>query len=387
MVSTPACKRNGNPIESSLVGRRRKAWLVGGDGVRWDGERRIPGWYAAWHEYAGGKRIGRKRKFDSARAAREWVKRYNAMTDLRLIGETLPLTLMEAGKEYLAGHAASARDTRHSYRQSILAMIGVVGDLEVSSITGAHIDRVIATKAGRTTSTVAKLVRNLHAFFTWAVERRYADTNPVKKATAAPRKSTKRIRPELTDAMVSSIVDSLESEHQRLAVLVAATTGMDRDDIVDLTPEMIHGDSIVTARTKTGKLKRHVIPIHPELSQRLRALAAQTRPGMRLLAEAVRDQLAKTGGGDWWRRACNRLGYRGLLFRDLRAYATVRLMRSPGMTLGHARDLLGHASIQTTADHYSIPDSSMQQALRSLPLPTSAGTGTPQPSRPESADR
>lgn len=58
---------------------------------------------------------------------------------------------------------------------------------------------------------------------------------------------------------------------------------------------------------------------------------------------------------DWWKRAMTAIGVPGLWFRDLRALASGRLQRLAGMSLVDVQRLLGHASSETTATHYTLP--------------------------------
>ena len=58
------------------MGRRRKAWLPGGDGKLKRRGKTMPGYYVLWHEYVGdGRRICHSKHFLSIGAARTWVRR------------------------------------------------------------------------------------------------------------------------------------------------------------------------------------------------------------------------------------------------------------------------------------------------------------------------
>ena len=134
--------------------------------------------------------------------------------------------------------------------------------------------------------------------------------------------------------------------------------------------------AILKRRPKT---KRDVaIPLHTSLFSLLRE-RAQQRPAPRpLLAGLARQERKK----DWWHRATAAAGVPGFLFRDLRAVAVARSQRLAGLSLRDAQEMLGHASIRTTAEHYHMPDPAVRSKLDRLPLPGFPGTAAPTQTTP-----
>src|SRR5262245_18455532 len=107
------------------MGRRRKAWLYGGKtGVRVQDGQRLKGFYAGYRDYTTGTAVRRSRHFLTKDAAAEWVRQYNARSDLGAIGAIVPTSLRDASVEFLAGCSALATDTRKQY-------VSVLGYLQV----------------------------------------------------------------------------------------------------------------------------------------------------------------------------------------------------------------------------------------------------------------
>ncbi len=343
------------------MGRRRRAWLVGGDGRR-AGRR---GYYVAWHEWDNhGRRLCRMRQFDSRRLAGLYVQRYNAARELQMAGELVHISIEDASAEFVRGCAALADATRDGY-ESAVALLEAHGATHLDSVDGVLIDRLIAARSREVSAaSVARDLRSLTRFFNWAIARGYLERNPVKLATSRPKAKHARARPRVNDAQLTALVKSLDTPDRRLAVWLGMTTGLDRGVIEGLRADQVDiEDGIIrTRRRKTGKVG--AAPIHPALLSELARLvrgAVSGRPLLRGLSRQARDE-------DWWCRARDAAGLPTLLFRDLRAVASSRLLRA-GVALPDVQRLLGHASSATTADHYLTPSPAAAAVLASLPLP------------------
>lgn len=347
------------------VGRRRKAWLWGKTGKRFDSKKRLPGFYVRFNEYRGERRTCRSHCFTTIEAAREWVLRHNAKHDLRLLEQTIPVPLRDAVEEFISGCSALSEDTQSEYTLSLGMLRRYAGPACVCDIAASHLDRFVSERlAVSSPTTVEKHLRHINRFFVWAATHGYADINPVKLITSRPRGKKSRERPAATERQLAALVEALETEDRRLAVWLAMTTGLDRGVITALRAQEIRLEdrSIRVVRPKTGKVI--TAPIHamliPFLAQRL----GRTDASAPLLAGLHRQERAE----DWWVRATKAAGCPDLWFRDLRAVATSRLLRA-GLSLTDAQRLLGHASPETTARHYHAPDPSTARVLNSLALP------------------
>lgn len=349
------------------MGRRRKAWLTNKTGIRTVKGARTPGYYAEWHDYSAGKPVHRSKCFETQKAARQFVRRFNAEQDLRLIGEVIPRSVQEAGAEFLRGCQTLAHDTRIHYESAIGMLAGhLPAGRMLCDVDGGDIDSFVAWRLRCSQApTVAKHVRSLRRFFNWALKRGYLERNPLDLATALPGDKHSRNRPVITEGQLVQLYTAIDTEDRRVAYLLALTTGLDRGVIEGLLPTQIDlADGLLRIRRiKTDK--NLVVPLHPSIQPWLARRLAACDPQRPLLRGLSRQQNAK----DWWKRATQAAGVPGLLFRDLRAVAAARLQRVPGMTLAHAQRLLGHASIETTARHYTMPEPTLLQAFGQLALP------------------
>jgi integrase len=348
------------------MGRRRKAWLVGGNGRRTSMGRLHPGYYARYTEFLpDGRKLDHWINFRTAGAAREWVKQYNARSDLQQLDQVIPIAISAAGDLFGAGMTARAHDTVVHYANAIGLLSAVIGDIQVCNVTGHHIDAFIASRcAVSSASTVAKHCRSLRRFFNWCIQHSYHTCNPVRQATALPR-SLPREKPVVTEAQLAAILDALDTEDRKLAVWLAMTTGLDRHVIEQLCTSQVDLEHMIIhhRRPKTGRV--YSVPIHPLLAPLLARRLSASLPKTALLSGLSRQHRTR----DWWHLAMERAGLPGFQFRYLRAVATTRLMRQGGATLRDAQALLGHASPQTTAAHYNMPDPSIVASLQRLPLP------------------
>lgn len=349
------------------MGRRRRAWLVNGSGIRLQNGRRLPGYYVRWWQYLpGGGRRNRSKHFLQQNLARRWLRRHNARIDLDQLDEIIPVLLEEAVGEFEQGGARWAKDTRVQYGSALGMLQAIIGPRYVHEIRGADIDQFIAERlAVSRESTVAKHIRSLRVFFRWAIKRSYMQHNPLTHTTALPKDHIIRQRPLITDAILTRLIGAIDTQDRRIAIWLAMTSGLDRRCIEGLSPSAIDVDipCIRFIRRKTGR--PNAVPIHPALVPLLVERMRETPASTPLLVGLQRGRHKR----DWWNEARQAAGLPNLLFRDLRAVAASRLQQIGRASLREAQDLLGHASAQTTAAHYWVPTEDALARFRQLPLP------------------
>lgn len=363
------------------MGRKRRASLwncTAGDsklhGLRFENGQRLPGFYVRYSSYAGDTRINRSLCFDTLKTAKAWVAQYNAKLELRQAGFLVPVPIEEAIREYLSSGSSWAEDTGRQYGVTLGLFRDSVGAAtKTTHLQVQHIDQFLTERSagGKSKATVAKHVRGLNAFLEWCIRRNYCEANPLPMATSLPRRNIKRKRPVISDELLARLVDLAGTPDRKLAIAIAMSTGMDRGAVEKLTAEMIDTEHwcIPFTRQKTGEINVVGVPLVlvPELQKRI-----DQRPGGQPLLRGLTRQKREK---DWWSAIRDSVGMPGLLFRDLRAVASKRLMTVGGATLQQAKNLLGHASIATTSDHYDIPDPTELRLLHELPVP-----GFPSPS-------
>lgn len=345
------------------MGRRRKAWLMNGTG-RWPGR---PGFWVRWNERdrSGRRRRNPCRSFPTKAMAKKFRDDRNAMEHLRLTDNIVPISIEDAGAEFLESCTRISDETAADYRRCIELLYGRLTETPVCDVTGDDIDALIEfiTK-GRSEARVAGYCANLSRFFNWCVKRGYASENPVLAATNRPARRHKRVRPQISFEDLERVIANIDTEDRKLAVWIAMTVGLDRGTIERLTREQIDFEAgcfrFIRAKTK----KENAVPIHALLLDGLRRRCDGIARTERVLSGLSRQDAAS----DWWKIATKAAGIEGFLFRDLRAISTTRLVRG-GATQRDAQELLGHKSIETTMNHYMIPDPGARRVLDQLPLP------------------
>jgi integrase len=342
---------------ATAMGRYRTAWTVKGSRGR----------TVRWTEISGGKVIKRQRLFPNAATAKEFIRLHNAKVLLRGTDFAPPVTLNEASNEFIDGLAARSIETRRQYMQSIHRLAGVVGDCVVSEITPGQLDHfveVVLSEASE--STAAKHIRQLQRFFRWCVQRKYMTDDPTENLTARPRQGLARKRPHVTDEDLARLLKHIDTDDRKLAVLLAATTGLDRGIIARLSPADIDLEArqIKVVRQKT---RREVHPfIHDVLLPELRRRIRCCDPSKPVLHGVERGSARRK---DWFREAAKSARLPDLWFRDLRSVAA-NWMRSALGDFGVTK-ALGHSSPKVTEKHYHVADPKSQQLVSKLPLPGS----------------
>lgn len=351
---------------------RHKAWLYGGNGVRVEGGKRRPGFYVCFNEYTQGRKIQRRASFPTIAKARRFMREHNerqAELALKRLPGMKPTTFGDALDEFFGGLAALARVTREHYARTIGFFTALCGEKALTAYGAGDVEQFCRTRLleGASKATVAKDIRALSRFFRWARKRRYIDANPVEDATAVPKGRFARVRPVIGESDLARLVGKLKTEDQRLAVWIAATTGLDRGVIAELTAGNVDIEGMVL---RAIRKKRHAtgqvlaLPLHPDIAALLRPRLDAAPAGERLV-KGVWKQTFQT---DWFKIAAEAAGLRGVTFRDLRAYAVQRGLKA-GIPLTTMSRMLGHSSVTVTAAHYTLPDPQAALRLGELTVP------------------
>lgn len=351
------------------MGRRRTAWLVNGTGRkrRPDGTQ-LPGFYVRWSEPRIGGEVKRSRAFPNIKSARDFVRRHNARLALHGTDTILPTAISDAEDAFIGAMAGRSPETTRQYMVSIHRFAEVVGNLELGSLAREHVDGFVAA-AGCGEATLDKHLRHLSRFFRWCVAGRLMAEDVTKLVTSRPRRGITRKRPLLTMDRLGVLLEHITDDDRRLAVQLAATTGLDRGMIAALTPASVDLEhrQIRVVRAKT---KHEVFPfLHDALVPAIRRKMHATDPAACLLQGVNRSSRHRS---DWFREAARAAGIPDLLFRDLRSFAANWARQAIG-DFG-AQKLLGHSTPAVTAKHYHRLDPQAQTQISALPLP---GTRAP----------
>lgn len=154
----------------------------------------------------------------------------------------------------------------------------------------------------------------------------------------------------LTPAEVRQLIAACADLEAGDLILFAVLTGLRRSEILRLTPGMIRdGHALLDAQTKSGKPR--AVPLPPQAAR-----IAQERLPWSLTTYTLRDrfEVARVAAG-----------LPGVRFHDLRhTYAS--WLAQGGSSLAMIRDLLGHASMQTTSRYAHLAREDLVRATRKL---------------------
>lgn len=351
------------------MGRRRKAWLPNRSGKRHDSRsgKALPGYYVLWNDYGpDGKRHHHSKHFLKQTHAREYCRRLNAKRDLDALDQTVVIPISEACREFLCGLTARSRGTKKIYRIVITQFMEATDNMATCEVGRHEIDSFIASRMATVSeATVAKDCRALRRFFRWCTKNNYATMDPTTMATSLPRTNIVRKKPRISSEQFAALIAALDTEDRRLAVQIAATTGLDRNVIRQLTPADVDLENRQFSTTRF-KVKRHVYPfIHDDLVSAI-AQRIDRVPATHSLFQGLHHQGRPT---DWWKRAVLAAGMPNLKFVDLRTYA-VNWLRA---ILGDfdAQHIVGHSTPMVTARHYYQANPQSQRLISEQPLPGS----------------
>lgn len=209
------------------------------------------------------------------------------------------------------------------------------------------------SRDGWSTSTRATYYAHVRSFFTWAghPNRPLLDWDP-SASLSRPRVPPGVPRPCSDDELIHAL--RWARDPWRRLVLLAAYAGLrccelaviERGDITDRT---------LMVRGKGGKTR--VVPTNPEVWQVVEPLPAG------LIAGGKTAELITRVGNSY----LHRLGLTGVTFHRFRHWFGTNLLRH-GADLRTVQELMGHASVSTTAGYTQITDEQRRIAIAALPV-------------------
>lgn len=268
-------------------------------------------------------------------------------------------------KAYTVSHQPSSIDSRNSLIKN--HVLPFLGDKLMTDITPGDIsDLLYAARKKISASTVQDVYGLLSLMFSLAVEYELIERSPIKKKLHKPE--VKRAeKPTLTAEQIRSILARLV-EHERLAVLVIAITGMRMGECFALRWTDFDADALSLAINHTlyrGRLK----PPKTERSRR----PLKIPPIVASLLLAHKRQSAFQAPGDFIfcrpdGRPLHHCVVRNHLYKAMDVIGIERISRHHGFHIlrhsagsliyARSRDLklvqktLGHSLISTTSDIY-----------------------------------
>ncbi len=168
-------------------------------------------------------------------------------------GFPVHLDVAQARDEYVAELTRRACSDVHivDVARTIDALAGFSGLTDLTNISLETVERFLAARArrGRSARTQNKYRSHLAAWFTWALHRRYVETNPVTPIAKA--KEIRRIkRLPMPDDLLGLVKAS--SRYDACIWFFLASTGIRRGSFLALDDESFREDGIVISQTKEG---------------------------------------------------------------------------------------------------------------------------------------
>lgn len=243
-----------------------------------------------------------------------------------------------------------SRGTLGIYRYALTSFLATVGDLQLASVNGQHIDLFRQRRIKEVSVITLNInLRALRSAFYYAVRWQILDSNPFTKVPLSPVPERDPIFFSPEDFKL--IVSSIKQEWFKSIVIFAACTGMRRGEIVnvrwkdiDLVQKVVRVHSSSTFRTKSGK--RRVIPLNVIALQLLERLDHKTSEdyvftiGGRRIKEMYLSRK--------FSRHVRRLGFPiGYHFHSLRHSFASWLVQN-GAPIYEVQKLMGHSTIRVT---------------------------------------
>ena len=335
-----------------------------------------------------------ERSFVTEKHARSFVARCDQLGDEAALRELDEAAVPSGNALSLAQYYEGWLGTRHHLAPTSIASYtrcldhlkrSGLGDKPLDSISRKDLESWFQEmfSAGYATNTVASRRTALSSCLNNAVNDGLIAQNPCSRITI--RKTPSRPSYYLTDMQVKKIIAELPDETYRFIVILILATGMRHGEMRGLQwrsvtlsddPAILierQKDRQETLREVKGSRARRIIPLDPEgvvyheLSRRY--IEGQTQPTDFVCLDHRGNPIKDHWRESVWLPACRR-ALPDLdpppRIHDLRHTAATWWLHD-GSALVVVRDLIGHASIRTTADTYGHHDrEAMRAAARGM---------------------
>ena len=323
-------------------------------------------WYAYWTDAEGRRRC--KSVSPLKRDADAFLLRVEGEIRAGVVGGYKAVPFSQAAEEYVEQVAIKRKPATYANVERImrLRLVPWFGDKPVGTVTRKDCDAYAfnrVTSGNSAPGTVRNEIGTLIAFMDFAVRWGYTAENPARGMEKPKRKSSSMA--VLDAQQLRALIEGADPRYATIFA-VAGLTGLRAGEIsglmekdIDFANHVLHvRRSVYQGKITTVKTENSIrdvdMPAHLEEMLRL-WLTSPLRPqnreslvfpnsfGRILNMSTVRDR-ALYG-------ALDSLGLPHIRFHDLRhTYAS--LLIAQGEPLTYVRDMLGHASVRTTADVY-----------------------------------
>lgn len=281
---------------------------------------------------------------------------------------------------YLEIEQGASPNTLSSYKSDLINFIDFMileeKERNVDSITSIHIRNYlvyIKTKKNYSNTTMNRKINCLRSFFNYLVEYDYLVTSPMKKIK--PPKKEVRLPVYLNESQIKRILEiaysSSEKDSLRDYILIKLfiMTGIRRQEAVDLNFNHINFNNNTIKVLGKGN-KERVIPISEQFSKELYLYLKHRLPltNNALFITSTGHRLHSTRAHTIFKRILKKAGYdnMGLSLHKLRhSYATNLLIN--GVDVTAVKELMGHASIDTTNIYAHTSSEHLKESVAKLP--------------------
>lgn len=339
-------------------------------------------WWARWRDLETDE-VRRKstrevRKPGAKAMIVKWLERLSTEAEISM------RRFSEAYEEWLSLKTIRQSSLRDLQKSLAVYQRAGFDSLDVDEVELSHLERFLKDMqdCGRAPRTRRKHLTTLRSFFRWCIRRGYALEDPtegIKIPKGSPREGkaleveeARRLIATARQAQVHQMKDRRREWSQRvgagdylwLAILVSLHTGLRRANVLGLRWTQVdlqaHKISIPGKEMKSGR--NHVVPIHPELLQVLRARLRSQEPEPR--APVLGRKLGEIKLG--WKALLRRAGLpEDLRWHDLRhSFASWMATRAPYAVL---QQLLGHAPGTVTLGYAHVSWRELEEAIRKMP--------------------
>jgi integrase len=218
-----------------------------------------------------------------------------------------------------------------------------------------------------------RALKRMRHLFNWAIEEGYTTTTPfrigdkavIHFATEQPR------RRRLEAGEEGRLIEHASSPLMQALIIAALDSGLRRGELLALRWEHVNLTrcrlELPGTITKTGRDR--VASFAPK--GRLAGVLEMRRndPTGEPLPPTAHVFGDEVGGRvkdfrEQWRRTCDAAKVTGLRFHDLRREFGSQLLETPGVSVHHVRDALGHADLKTTSRYLSTTPEQLDDVMR-----------------------
>jgi integrase len=255
-------------------------------------------------------------------------------------------------REYLEVHARPNKRSWQRDERTIARLNKTFGDLRLSELSLLRIEKYRVERLGQVAiATTNRELSCLKAIISKAIDWEKLASFPLRKIKIDLRLENRRTRVLSSDEEPRLLAAA--SAHLRPLIVLALQTGMRRGEILKLRAEHVDFKTrrITVPKENSKSKKQRFVPMNSKVVDLLSPLVPEG--GGFVFRKKSGQPYDDVDGA--WRGACARAKIADLRFHDLRHTFETRGIES-GVNLADMREIMGHATIDFSLDHYYHAD-------------------------------